>query len=138
MSIIPEDYIDILQSQALAYVATIGPKGEPRVSPVWFNWDGTHVLFSVTKGRQRYRNLLRDPRIALAIADPANPYRSLEIRGKVARIDEDRDGDFANAQSRKYLNRDRKAEEIQPGEERVVIVVEPEHVTLFPPQQNKK
>ena len=138
MSIVPESHIDILQSTALAYVATLGPKGEPRVSPVWFNWDGTHILLSVTKERQRYRNLLRDPRIALSIADPTNPYRSVEIRGTVARIEEDSDGRFANSQSRKYLNRDRNADEIQPGEERVVIVIEPEHVTVFPCQEDKK
>jgi Pyridoxamine 5'-phosphate oxidase len=41
-SIIPENYLDLLQSRALAYLATIGPKGEPQVSAVWFTWDGTH------------------------------------------------------------------------------------------------
>ncbi len=138
MSIIPEHYLDILQSTAVAYVATIGPKGEPQVSPVWFGWDGTHLLFSVNKVRQKHRNLLRDPRVAIAIADLANPYRSLEIRGVVVRIDEDLDGRFANSLSRKYLNRDRNADEIQPGEERVVIVVEPKHVVVFPFQEDKK
>ena len=138
MSVIPEHYQDILQSTALAYVATIGPRGEPRVSPLLFDWDGTHLLLGMNKASQKYRNLLRDPRIALALVDPANPYRSLEIRGKVARIDEDLDARFANALIQKYLNRERNADEIQPGEERVVIVVEPERVNLFPPQADKK
>jgi PPOX class probable F420-dependent enzyme len=137
MATIPAHYQDILQSTALAHVATIGPKGEPRVSPVWFDWDGTHILFSMDKVRQRYRNLLRNPQIAVSIVDPANPYRSLEIRGK-ARIDEDLDGRFANSLSQKYLNRERTPDEVRPGEERVVIVVEPEHVVLFPFQADKK
>lgn len=132
MSIIAESHLDIMQSTAMAYIATTGPKGEPQVSPVWFSWDGTHLRFSVNKIRQKYRNLLREPRIAIAIADPTNPYRSVEIRGIVAQIDEDRDGNFADSLSRKYLNRERNADEIQPGEERVVIVIKPERVFVFP------
>lgn len=138
MSVIPEHSLDILQSTALAHVATIGPKGELQVSPLLFDWDGTHLLFGMNTARQKYRNLLREPRIALSLVDPTNPYRSLEIRGKVARIDADLDARFANSLVRKYLNRDRNADEIQPGEERVVIIVEPERVIPFPPQADHK
>jgi hypothetical protein len=56
MSIIPEHSLDLLQSTALAYMATIGPKGEPQVSAVWFTWDGTHLLFALNKKRQKYLN----------------------------------------------------------------------------------
>jgi PPOX class probable F420-dependent enzyme len=138
MSIIPEHSLDLLQSTALAYMATIGPQGEPQVSAVWFTWDGTHLLFALNKGRQKYRNLLREPRVAIAIADPANPYRALEIRGTVVRIDEDTDYHFINAASRKYLNRDATSEETGPAGERIVIIVEPERVIPFPPQADKK
>jgi len=138
MSIIPEHSLDLLQSAALAYMATIGPKGEPQVSAVWFTWDGTHLLFALNKGRQKYRNLLREPRVAIAIADPANPYHALEIRGTVARIDEDPNYRFINAASQKYLNRDATSEETGPAEERVVIIVEPERVITFPPQADNK
>jgi PPOX class probable F420-dependent enzyme len=137
MSIIPEHYQDILQSTAFAYMATIGPKGEPQVSLVWFGCDGTHLLFSMNKVRQKHRNLVREPRVALAIADPANPYRSLEIRGKVARIDEDVNYRIANLLSQKYTGQD-ATPNLQPGEQRVVIVVEPERVFLFPFQEDKK
>ena len=135
MSAVPDDYQDILHSTTLAYVATIGPKGEPQVSPLLFDWDGTHILLGTSKASQKYRNLLLEPRIALSFVDPANPYRSLEIRGTVARIDDDLDARFANALIWKYLNRDRNADEMQPGEERVIILVEPERVYLFPPQE---
>jgi PPOX class probable F420-dependent enzyme len=137
MSIIPEQHLDILQSTALAYIATIGPKGEPQVSPVWFGWDGTQLFFSMNKVRQKHRNLLREPRVAVAIADPANPYRSLEMRG-VARIDDDPTKRFANVLSQKYLHRDTTPDENPPGEERVVIVVEPTQVVIFPFQAEKK
>ena len=83
---IPASHVDLLTTTALAHIATIGPKGEPQSTPVWFGWDGTHIQFSLTKGRQKYHNLQHEPRIALSLVDPANPYRYLEIRGKVIRI----------------------------------------------------
>lgn len=131
-SLIPDSYLDILQSPALAYLATIGPHGAPQVSAVWFTWDGTHLLFAFNKKRQKYRNVLREPRVAIALTDPANAYRALEIRGVVARIDEDDDFRFINAASQKYLGRNATSEETGLAKERVVIAVEPERVITFP------
>jgi PPOX class probable F420-dependent enzyme len=125
---IPSGYEDLLETKALADIATIGPNGEPQVNPVWFDWDGTHVRFSQTKTRQKYHNLQRDPRIALSIVDPANPYRYLEIRGKVVAVEEDPNLDFINAMAKKYLGQD-KYPWHRPGDERVVIIIEPEHTT---------
>jgi len=127
-SVIPADKLDLLESKALADVATIGPHGEPQVNPVWFGWDGTYVTFSQTTGRQKYRNLQRDNRIALSIVDPENPFRYLEIRGTVARVDPDPDKVFIDEMANKYLGVE-KYPWSQPGDERVVIVVEPQHVT---------
>jgi len=127
VSIIPEEYLDLLQSTTVITVATIGPKGEPQNNPVWFGWDGSHVLFSVTKSRQKYRNLVREPRVALSIFDPTNPSRYLEIRG-VARIEEDTDHRFVNSMAKKYLNQD-VFPWGQAGDERVIIIVEPQHIT---------
>jgi PPOX class probable F420-dependent enzyme len=100
--------------------------------------DGSHLLFALNKKRQKYRNLLREPRVAIAIADPANPYRALEIRGKVARIDADPAFHFINAATQKYFHRDATREETGAAEERVVVVVEPERVFPFPPQTDQK
>lgn len=125
---IPDTYKDLLHTTALLHVATIGPKGEPQNNPVWFDWDGQHILFSQTKTRQKYHNVQRDPRVALSIVDPQNPYRYLEIRGKVVRIDEDPDKAFINKLAKKYLGVDEYPYN-QPGDERVIIVVEPEHTT---------
>lgn len=121
-------YADLLESNALAHIATIGPNGEPQVNPVWFGWDGQHVRFSQTTGRQKYRNVQREPRLALSIVDPANPYRYLEIRGRVVAIEPDPELDFINSMAKKYLGQDRYPWH-RPGDERVVIVVEPEHTT---------
>ena len=137
MVTIPASHSDLLHSAALAYLASIGPKGEPQVSAVWFMWDGAHFLFALSKKRQKSRNLMRDPRVAIAIADPANPYRALEIRGVVTRIEEDSDYRFIDAASRKYLHRNATAEERGPADERLVFVVEPERIFPFPPQPDQ-
>ncbi|NJN15912.1 MAG: PPOX class F420-dependent oxidoreductase [Oscillochloris sp.] len=125
---ISETHRDLLESTALAHVATVGPNGEPQVNPVWFGWDGTHLRFSQTTTRQKYRNVQRDPRIALSIVDPANPYRYLEIRGKVVAIEADPDWEFINGMAKKYLGQDTYPWR-RPEDTRIVIVVEPEHST---------
>lgn len=79
---------------------------------------------------------MREPRVAIAIADPSNSYCTLEIRGKVARIDADPTFHFINAATQKYLHRDATREETGAAEERVVVVVEPERVFSFPPQSD--
>ncbi len=130
MSGIPDSHRDILETKALAHIATIGPQGEPQNNPVWFDWDGTHLLFSQTKGRQKYHNLARDPRLAISIVDPENPYRYLEIRGRLVRVDDDPDLDFINRMAKKYMGKD-KYPWHRPTDERVVMVVAPEHTTTM-------
>jgi PPOX class probable F420-dependent enzyme len=125
---IPEQYHDLLASTALAHIATIGPNGEPQVTPVWFGWDGEHVRFSQTTTRQKLRNLRREPRIALSIVDPTNPLRYLEIRGRVVAVESDPELAFINRMAQKYLGRERYPWH-RPGDERVVVVVEPQHTT---------
>jgi len=125
---VPESHVDLLRSKALAHVATLGPHGEPQNNPVWFGWDGEYVKFSQTKTRQKYKNLNRDPRLALSIVDPENPLRYLEIRGAVDRIEEDPDLEFINSMSEKYLGIE-KYPNHRPGDGRVVVFVRPEHTT---------
>ena len=127
-SMIPESHRDLLESTALAHVATIGPHGEPQSNPVWFDWDGEHVRFSQTKKRQKYRNLHREPRIAFSIVDPDDPFRYLEIRGVVERIEEDADLAFINSMAKKYRGEDMYRNH-RPGDERVVVLVRPQHTT---------
>ena len=125
---IPESHQDLLGRTAPAHVATIGPKGVPRSNPVWFDWDGEHVRFSKTKARQKYRNLHRDPRIALSIVDPDDPFRYPEIRGAVERIEEDADLAFINSMAKKYFGEDEYRNH-RPGDERAVVLVKPQHTT---------
>ena len=125
---IPDSHRDILEKKGFAHVATIGPDGEPHSSPVWYDWDGEHFLFSQTKTRQKYRYVQRDPRVAVSITDPDNPYRYLEIRGTVEGIDDDEGNAFINAMAKKYIDQDVYPWP-QPGDERVVVKVRPDHTT---------
>lgn len=128
MSVVPADYEDILTKKAFGHVATIGPHGEPQVSPVWIDWDGELLAFSQTTTRQKYRNLNRDERIAVSAYDPDQPYRYLEVRGRVERIDDDPDNAFIDTMAKKYLGQD-VYPWAQPGDHRVVVYVRPEHIT---------
>ena len=128
MTTIPENYRDILEGKSFAHVATIGPDGAPQNNPVWFDWDGRHLKFSQTTTRQKLRNLQRDPRIALSSVDPSNPYRYLEIRGRVVGDEPDPNLDFINSMATKDLGQDRYPWH-REGDERVVVVIEPERTT---------
>ncbi len=125
---IPEKYADLLTKPSFAHIATIGSKGEPQTSPVWIDWDGEHILFSQTKSRRKLHNLKRDPRIALSLIDPENPYRYLEVRGVVDGVEDDPNNVFINKMAKKYINQDVYPWH-RPEDERVVVKVRPEHTT---------
>jgi len=130
MSVIPEDVVDLLQPPAIAHVATIGPTGAPHVSPVIFAWDGELIRLSMNGDRQKRKNLARDPRVALSIVDPANPFRSVEVRGVVLRIEDDVDYAFNRSISRRYFGADGR-DKLLPGESRVVVVIRPDRAFPF-------
>ena len=128
--VIPEKYRDLFQKRAFASLGTLMPDGRPQVTPVWCDLDGEHVIFNSAKGRQKDKNVRRDPRVSLAIIDPENPYRYLEIRGKVVEITEDGASANIDKLAKKYLGVD-KYPYGQPGEVRVIYKVKPEHTTVM-------
>jgi len=119
----PEQFANILNSTAVAIVSTLGPKGEPQISPVWFDWDGQVLRFSHTKARQKYRNLLRDERIAVCIVHPQNPYQYVELRG-TASIEDDPTSALIHTLAQKYTGSD-KYDGDAPGTERIIVTVTP-------------
>jgi PPOX class probable F420-dependent enzyme len=81
--VVPERFHDLLASTALGFLATIGADGKPQVNPVWFIADAELVYLSVKPETAKYRNVRANPAVAMAISDPANPRRFVEIRGEV-------------------------------------------------------
>src|SRR5437879_8906441 len=102
--VIPEKYRDLFQKRAFASLGTLMPDGSPQVTPVWVDFDGQHVIFNSAKGRQKDRNVRRDPRVAMAIIDPDNPYRYMDIRGRVAEITEHGADAHIDKMAKKYLD----------------------------------
>src|SRR3954465_3604507 len=83
MATIPTSHADLLTTKkAFAHVATLNADGSPQVTPVWIDFDGTHVLVNTAKGRVKARNFEREPRVAVSIADPDNAYRYIGIQGR--------------------------------------------------------
>jgi PPOX class probable F420-dependent enzyme len=76
MSVVPESHIDLLERPLYAHLATIRPDGRPQVNPMWFAWDGEHILFTDTTVRQKYKNVTAHPEVAMSINDPDQPYPS--------------------------------------------------------------
>src|SRR5215470_14221021 len=128
--VIPEKYRDLFEKKAFASLGTLMPDGRPQVTPVWCDFDGEYIIFNSAKGRQKDRNVRRDPRVALAIIDPDNPYRYLEIRGKVMEITEQGADAHIDKMAKKYLGQD-KYPFRQPGEVRVLYKIKPEHTSMM-------
>jgi len=125
---IPEKYKDLLEKPAFGNLGTLMKDGSPQVTPVWVDYDGHYVRVNSARGRVKDKNIRRDPRVSIALQDPANPYRYLEIRGKVVEITENGADDHINKLTKKYLGKDIYPFR-QPGEVRVLYKIEPEKVS---------
>lgn len=112
------------------HLASLGPGGNPQVHPVWYDWDGMHVLVSSTSPRQKTKNLRRDGRVAGAILDPDNPYRYVEVRGSVDAIEDDPTGTLIHRLAKKYLDEDRYPWE-DDNSQRVIIRIRPESFNVM-------
>jgi len=127
---IPDKYRDLFTKRAFASLGTMMPDGTPQVTPVWVDLDGDLVVVNTARGRQKDRNMRRDPHVALAIIDPENPYRYLELRGRVAEISEDGADAHIDKMAKKYLGAD-KYPYRQSGEVRVMFKIRPERTSTM-------
>jgi PPOX class probable F420-dependent enzyme len=125
MAIIPEKYLDLLQrKKAFASLATVMPDGSPQVTPVWFDYKDGILRVNTAKGRVKARNLKEGTPVALAIIDPDNPYRYIQVRGRVGRVSEAGAVAHIDSLAKKYLGQD-KYTIGRPGEVRVMYDIEP-------------
>ena len=128
MATIPDQYKDLLQKKAFAHLGTVMKDGSPQVTPIWFDYDGTHVRINSAKGRWKDKNMRNRPKVALSIPDPDNPYRYMQIRGTVTEVTESGADAHIDSLAKKYLGQD-KYPYRQPGEERVIYKIAVERVT---------
>lgn len=126
--VIPEKYADLFQKKAFANLATVMPDGTPQVTPVWVDFDGKHVIVNSARGRRKDKNMSQNSSVALSIMDPDNPYRYLEVRGRVAEITEEGADQHIDTMAKKYMGVD-KYPYRQPGEVRVMYKIEPKRTS---------
>ncbi len=125
MGVIPDKFLDLLQEKkAFANLATLMPDGTPQVTPVWFDYTDGVIRVNTAKGRVKARNMKDGAPVALAIMDPDNAYRYIQIRGRVRRVVEVDADQHIDSLAKKYLGKD-KYPFAQPGEVRVMYEIEP-------------
>ena len=115
---------DLLEKTVVAHLATTRPDGSLQSNPVWFEWDGQSIKISQTRARQKMRNLEHDPHVALSMTDPDNPYRYLEVRGLVEKVEDDVDRAFIDHLAERYMGK-RPYPYHQPEDERVIVHIRP-------------
>jgi PPOX class probable F420-dependent enzyme len=120
---------ELLDAKTFATVSTLGPDGGPHSSLVWIRRDGDDILFSTLQGRQKYRNLSRDPRVSVLLAARDHPYTYVEVRG-VAEMTTEGGRELIDELSNKYLGRDYQIE--PPDAVRVVVRIHPRKLTGWP------
>ncbi len=118
----------LIEGRNFAHLATLMPDGTPQVTPVWVDYDGRYLLVNSAEGRVKVRNVRRDPRVAIDVADQENPYQMVAVRGRVAETTNEGAEEHIDKMAKKYLGQDRYPYR-QQGERRVILKIEPEHVS---------
>ena len=131
MAELTDDVKSLLDEANLAHLVTLMKDGSPQVTPVWVTHDGTHVIINTAEGRQKPRNLRRDPRVALSVVDSANSQRYIQVRGHVVEMITGEEAfesicDLSEkyAGHRNYPRRE--------GEERILVKILPDHIEYRP------
>lgn len=125
---IPENFLDLLTNKiTFAHLGTVMKDGTAQVTPIWFSYDGTHIVLNSAKGRVKDRNMRARPGVALSILDPDNAYRYIQIMGTITEITEHGGDAHIDALTKKYLGQDSYPYR-QAGEVRVIYKVTPNKV----------
>jgi len=120
----PEKFLDLIrpETKAFLFLATVNAKGQPQVSPVWFDTDDGHILINTNEGRLKDRNMKSQNDVAMVIQDPQDPYRYLGIRGRVVSFTRDGADEHINMLSMRYYN---KPWTYREGQKRIIFKIQP-------------
>lgn len=124
----PKSSLDLISEnvRSYAFLATTMPDGTPQVTPVWFDVEDDLVRINTARGRVKDRNMTARPQVAIAIMNLDEPYRYIQIRGRVVKTAEEGAREHIDKLAKKYLNQ--KTFPVPSGERRVIYFVEPESV----------
>jgi len=120
----PEIFLDLFrpETKAFLFLATVNAKGQPQVSPVWFDTDDEHILINTNEGRLKDRNMKSQKDVAMVIQDPQDPYRYLGIRGRVVSFTREGADEHINMLSMRYYN---KPWTYREGQKRIIFKIQP-------------
>lgn len=127
-STLSPDDVKLFAEPNYGQLVTLMPDGSPQVTPVWIDIHDGEIWINTTENRQKARNIRRDPRVAISVQDANDPYRYVQVRGRVTDMTRQGADEHIDALARKYLDVDRYPYH-RPDEQRVIVKVEPEHVT---------
>ena len=134
MATIPESHADLLTGPVYISFITVMPDGQPQVTPVWANYDGTHVKVNSALGRQKDKNIRANPKVAVLAVDPQNAFRWIEVRGTVEEMSEAEGVAHINELAKLYVGNDDYYSfnpDAKGKETRVVYKIKPTKVNAF-------
>lgn len=127
MSAVPHDLVDLLERPLFAALGTVRPDSTVQVNPMWFEYDGEHLLFTHTTYRAKYRNLQANPSMSLLVVDPDDPMRFVEVRGALVETRPDPTGAFYVHLGQRYGDPDQQPP--PDSADRVILVMSVDKVT---------
>ena len=129
---LPEGLLDLLRKPSPCFVATLMPDGSPQLTQTWVTTDGRNIVLNLVDGMQKMRNIARDPRVAVNVADPQDTSRYYAVRGRVINMTTERGQESIDEISHKYLGMPYPNFSGQP-ETRVLVTIEAD--SILPPRQ---
>jgi PPOX class probable F420-dependent enzyme len=130
---ITEPVAKLLEGKNLAFVATLMKDGWPQITPTWVDIEGGQILVNTAEGRLKQKNISRDGRIAISIADQNNPYHMVTVRGRVVEQTNEGADEHVDKLAKKYLGVE-KYPLRSPNEKRIIIKIKPERIHYQPPR----
>ena len=100
---LPDGLLKLLAQPSICYLATLMPDGSPQLTQTWVDTDGQHILINSVEGHQKVRNLARDTRIAVTVADATQPARYYAVRGRVLGVSTDGAVEHIEKLAQRYL-----------------------------------
>lgn len=126
---IPEAFVDLFERETFAHLGTVMPDGTPQITPVWVDHDGDDVLINTARGRQKERNVTRNPKVGVCVLDPDDAYRYISIRGEVVEVTEEGAVEHIDELARRYFGVDEYPHHGEEQGPRVKIRIRPHRVT---------
>lgn len=136
-NLIPTSHLDLIEGPYYAVLTTVAPDGQPENTVVWCSWDGEYVLVNTADGRRKPNNVRQNPKVALTVIDPQDPFRWIDVRGEVEAIVDDSDYANINAHAKRYAGVEEYYGGVAPverkgQERRIIFKIRPRRVVAFP------